>query len=120
MANEYLKPESQRCVEAAPFLINSGFVIRISSLDLCPVRWSTTPLGFPLVDQNVFPQLWHWLGDAAKIVICSVWCDHVHETGNSIVLRRVFISPGENHPLGFRSLSPRIWHYNKDEKFWVS
>src|SRR5207248_1562132 len=52
-----------------------------------------------------------------KIIICFIWCHHVHETRNSIVLRCIFISPGENQPLRFRPLQPRIWHDYGDEKF---
>src|SRR5215471_2779697 len=92
-----------------------GFVIGPLPSSLVNLR-----LGFPLVDQNVFSQLWHGLGNSAKIVVCSVWCDHVHETGDRIVLRRVFGSPGENQPLGFRPFQPRIWHYYKNEKFRMS
>src|SRR6266540_2275217 len=108
------KPQKTRRLQCVFFAIRALSFFRHSPFGFR--HW----LGFPLVDQNVFSQLWHRLWYVIKIIICSVWCDHVHETGNSIVLRRVFISPGENHPLGFRSLQPRIWHYHKDEKFWAS
>ena len=77
-------------------------------------------LGFPLVNQNVFSQLWHRLWYVIKIIVCFAWCHDVHETCNSIVLRRVFVCPSKNRPVRPGPPQPGIKDYHGDQILWRS